>query len=164
MHISRLVAAAAAAGLTAFGLVAAAPALGQAHGHRSAVVNPYSPAYHHPYRHGFVPTIARLKLMLAWDRAHGIHADSAANVDYGGGVDGIGVTTGPEKVYLVFYGSQWGTQSTNSNGDVTLSGDPSGEAPYVQEFMKGLGTGGELWSGVMTQYCDGVAASAPPVG
>ena len=26
--------------------------------------------------------------------------------------------------------------------------------------MKGLGTSGELWSGVMTQYCDGVAAGA----
>jgi serine protease len=26
--------------------------------------------------------------------------------------------------------------------------------------MKGLGTGGELWSGVMTQYCEGVAAGA----
>ena len=159
MHVSRLVAAATAAGLTAFGLAAAAPALGQALGHRSTVVNP-SPAYHHPYRHGFVPTIGRLKLMLAWDRAHGIHPDSSANVDYGGGIDGIGVTTGPEKVYLVFYGSQWGTQGINSQGDVTLSGDPSGEAPYLQEFMKGLGAGGELWSGVMTQYCDGVAYGA----
>jgi serine protease len=42
---------------------------------------------------------------------------------------------------------------TNSKGDDTFSGDPSGEAPYVQELFKGLGTGGELWSGVMTQYC-----------
>jgi serine protease len=85
---------------------------------------------------------------------------SANNLNYGGGIDGIGVTTGPQKVYLVFYGSQWGSQSTNSNGDVTLSGDPSGLAPYVQEFMKGLGTGGELWSGVLTQYCDGVATGS----
>jgi serine protease len=28
----------------------------------------------------------------------------------------------------------------------------------LQEFFKGLGTGGELWSGVLTQYCEGVAA------
>ena len=87
-------------------------------------------------------------------------AASANDLNYGGGIDGIGVTTGHEKVYLVFYGSQWGTQSTNGNGDVTLSGDPSGEAPYLQEFFKGLGTGGELWSGVLTQYCDGVAVGA----
>src|SRR5262249_32213981 len=30
----------------------------------------------------------------------------------------------------------------------------------LQELFKGLGTNGELWSGVMTQYCDGVAAGA----
>src|SRR5260370_6236113 len=61
---------------------------------------------------------------------------------------------------MVLYGSQWGTESTNANGDVVLSGDPSGQAPYQQELYKGLGTGGELWSGVMTQYCDGVAVGA----
>src|SRR4029077_7980139 len=61
---------------------------------------------------------------------------------------------------LVFYGSQWGSPSTDSNGDLTLSGDPSGVAPYLQEFMKGVGTGNELWSGVMTQYCDGVAVGS----
>ena len=127
--------------------------------HPASVVNPYSPAYHHGYRHGVVPTIARLKLMKRWARSHPMNA-SANDLNYGGGIDGIGVTTGSQKVYLVFYGSQWGTQSTNSNGDVTLSGDPSGLAPYLQEFMRGLGTGGELWSGVMTQYCDGVASGA----
>ena len=127
--------------------------------HPASVVNPYSPAYHHGYRHGVVPTIARLKLMKRWARSHPMNA-SANDLNYGGGIDGIGVTTGSQKVYLVFYGSQWGTQSTNSNGDVTLSGDPSGLAPYLQEFMRGLGTGGELWSGVMTQYCDGVAVGA----
>jgi serine protease len=127
--------------------------------HAPAVVNPYSPAYHHSYRHGVIPTISRWKLMKRWARNHPMNA-SANNLNYGGGIDGIGVTTGPQRVYLVFYGSQWGTQSTNSNGDVTLSGDPSGLAPYVQEFMRGLGTGGELWSGVLTQYCDGVAVGA----
>ena len=127
--------------------------------HAASVVNPYSPAYHHAYRHGVIPTISRQKLMKRWARNHPMNA-SANNLNYGGGIDGIGVTTGPQKVYLVFYGSQWGTQSTNSNGDVTLSGDSSGLAPYVQEFMKGLGTGGELWSGVLTQYCDGVAVGA----
>jgi hypothetical protein len=125
----------------------------------SRVVNPYSPAYHHAYRHGVLPTLPRMRLMNKWARSHPRNA-SANDLNYGGGIDGIGVTTGHQKVYLVFYGSQWGTQSTNSNGDVVLSGDPSGIAPYLQEFFKGLGTGGELWSGVLTQYCDGVAVGA----
>jgi serine protease len=109
--------------------------------------------------------------MAGWARQHpgaiaaspaagGAGAASANNVRYGGGNDGIGVTTGDERVYLVFFGSQWGTQGTNGNGDVTLSGDPSGEAPYLQEMFKGLGTGNEQWSGVMTQYCEGVATGA----
>src|SRR5215469_8543504 len=124
------------------------------------VVNPYSPAYHHPYRHGVVPTIPRLRQMNKWAHSHSNALLAANDLNYGGGIDGIGVTTGQEKVYMVFYGSQWGTQSTNANGDVVLSGDPSGQAPYQQELYKGLGTGGELWSGVMTQYCDGVAVGA----
>jgi putative Ig domain-containing protein len=153
-----------AAAVTAVALVtgmqAAAGTGAQASTHPTPrVVNPYSPAYHHPYRHGVTPTLQRQRQMNSWARSHASNA-SANDLNYGGGIDGIGVTTGHEKVYLVFYGSQWGTQSTNSNGDVVLSGDPSGEAPYVQEFLKGLGTGGELWSGVMTQYCDGVAVGA----
>jgi serine protease len=104
---------------------------------------------------------ARLAKMRAWAIAHpGPHAAPSSDLEYRGGVDGIGVTSGPEKVYLVFYGSQWGTQGTDGSGDVTLSGDPNGMAPYLQNLFKGLGTGGELWSGVMTQYCDGVAVGA----
>jgi serine protease len=127
-----------------------------------ATANPYSPAYHHPYRQGVIPTRPQLAKMRTWARSHPAAAAAASpnDLNYGGGIDGIGVTTGQEKVYLVFYGAQWGTQSTNASGDVTLSGDPSGEAPYLQELFKGLGTNGELWSGVMTQYCDGVAAGA----
>jgi len=125
-----------------------------------ATANPYSPAYHHPYRQGVIPTRPQLVKMRTWARSHAAAAASPNDLNYGGGIDGIGVTTGQEKVYLVFYGSQWGTQSTNASGDVTLSGDPAGEAPYLQELFKGLGTNGELWSGVMTQYCDGVAVGA----
>jgi hypothetical protein len=76
-----------------------------------------------------------------------------------GGVSGVGVTTGAEKVHLVFWGSQWGTQSTTS-GYATFSGDSQGVAPDLQKFFKGLGTGGETWSGVMTQYCQGVSTGA----
>jgi serine protease len=134
--------------------------------------NPYTPSYHHPYRHGAVPTRGTAARMAAWARQHpgaaaaspaaspAVGAASANNIRYGGSVDGIGVTTGEENVYLVFFGSQWGTMGTNSNGDATFSNDPSGEAPYLQEMFKGLGTGGELWSGVTTQYCQGVAVGA----
>jgi len=134
----------------------ASASTGQAAASTSA--NPYSPAYGHAYRHGAIPTRPQQAKMGQWARQHAAAA-SANDMNYGGGIDGIGVTTGQEKVYLVFYGSQWGTQGT-SNGNVTLSGDPSGEAPYLQQFLKGLGTNGELWSGVMTQYCDGVAAGS----
>jgi serine protease len=124
--------------------------------------NPYSPAYQHPYRRGVVPTRPQLAKMRAWERGHpgAAPAASPSNLNYGGGVHGIGVTTGQERVYLVFYGSQWGTRGTDASGNVTLSGDPSGEAPYLQQMFKGLGTNNELWSGVMTQYCDGVAVGS----
>src|SRR5579862_1346314 len=103
----------------------------------------------HPYRHGVVPM-----------RGHFVQAASANDLSFGGGISGVGVTTGAPKVYLVFWGSQWGTQGTNSAGNITLSGDPKGMAPYVEAFMKGLGTNNETWSGVMTQYCQGVSTGA----
>jgi Putative Ig domain len=86
--------------------------------------------------------------------------NSSNNLAYGGGLNGVGVTTGPPRVFLIFWGSQWGTQSTNSHGYATLSGDPKAIAPDLQAFFTGLGRGGELWSGVMTQYCQGVATGA----
>jgi serine protease len=33
-------------------------------------------------------------------------------------------------------------------------------APRLQDLLRGIGTNGELWSAVMTQYCEGVAAGA----
>ncbi len=81
----------------------------------------------------------------------------SGQLTYRGGVDGIGVTTGPPKVYLVFWGAGWGTAGVNGSGETTLTGDTRGVAPVLQRFFKGLGTGGELWSGVMSQYCEGVA-------
>src|SRR5258705_12986636 len=74
-------------------------------------------------------------------------------LSFGGGIDGIGVTSGTPRVYLVFYGSQW-----------TGGGDPKGAATYLQNLFHGIGTGGEMRSGTMTQYCDGptVPAGGPP--
>ncbi|MGW3045464.1 Ig domain-containing protein [Kitasatospora sp. NPDC001159] len=76
---------------------------------------------------------------------------------YRGGQDSIGVTTGQPKVYLIYWGSQWGNPGTDpATGNVTLSGDPDGAAPYQQDFFKGLGSGTDTWSRVMTQYCEGI--------
>jgi serine protease len=111
----------------------------------------------HPYRHGLIGWRGRTRVVTP---------AVAALLQYGGGtsdpgyVSPIGVTTGSPRVYLVYWGSQWGSAGTDSNGYAMYSGDPAGIAPVQQAFFSGLGTGGELWSGVMTQYCEGVAAGA----
>ncbi len=125
--------------------------------------NPYAPAYGHPYRHGAVPTReahSRMKQYQSLHAASTAAATGAKTLSYGGGVDGIGVTSGTPKVYIVVYGSQWGTAGTDGNGNTTMSSDPVGAVPYMQKLFKNLGTGGELWSGVLTQYCDGPLVSS----
>ena len=107
--------------------------------------NPYAPAYGHPYRHGAVPTREAAQQMRDWEASRSAaHRRRSKILAFGGGIDGIGVTSGTPKVYLVFYGSQW-----------TSGGDPHGAATYLQNLFRGIGTGGEMWSGTMTQYCDG---------
>jgi serine protease len=124
--------------------------------------NPNSPQYKHAYRHGAVPTREAHALMKSWVQANGISpmVTGAETLSYGGGIDGIGVTSGTPRVYLVVYGSQWGTSSTDANGNMQMSNDSVGAVPYLQMLFKGLGTGGEQWSGVMTQYCDGSGVSS----
>jgi len=124
--------------------------------------NPYAPNYGHAYRHGAVPTREAQLKMKQYSALHTATAAATGTetLSYGGGVDGIGVTSGTPKVYLVVYGSQWGTSGTDANGNMTLSGDAYGAVPYLQQMFKGLGTNGELWSGVMTQYCDGPSVSS----
>ncbi|MCW2639641.1 MAG: hypothetical protein JWP76_1947 [Dactylosporangium sp.] len=128
------------------------------------VTNPYSPAYQHSYRHGAAPTRETAQQMHNWETSHASgatpFATGSGQLKYGGGVDGIGVTTGKPKVYLVFYGNQWGTAGTDGNGNTTLSGDSVGEAPRLQQLFKGIGTSSEQWSGVMTQYCEGISTGA----
>lgn len=113
--------------------------------------NPYAPRFQHPYRHGAVPTREAADLMAQWAKAHGGHGGGGASkiLAYGGGVTGIGVVSGKPRVYLVFWGSQWNTSS----------GDPDGAAQYLTDVFNGIGTGGEMWSGTMTQYCDGPGVS-----
>jgi hypothetical protein len=135
------------------------PASGSAGAPSGVVTNPYSPAYGHTYRHGVVPTIAQNEKMKSYAASHsaptGPTVTGQETLAFGGGIDGIGVTSGTPKIYLVFWGSQWGTQGTDGNGNLTFTADSTGGAPYIQKLFKGLGTGGELWSGTMTQYCDG---------
>ncbi|RAG87168.1 hypothetical protein DN069_02685 [Streptacidiphilus pinicola] len=118
----------------------------------------------HAYRHGAVP------LRDAAGQAHaapqadqsgqGKPANQTKPMTYHGGTDGVGVTTGAPKVYVIYWGSQWGNASQDAQGHTTLSGDTAGMAPRQQAFFKGLGTKGETWSGVMTQYCQGVKTGA----
>ena len=65
----------------------------------------------------------------------------------------------PPKVYLDFWGTQWGTEST-SGTYATFSGDPDGLAPYLQAFFSGLGTNHDAWSSIISEYCSGVAKGA----
>ena len=153
---------AAAAGLalaTGMTLTALAPADAAT---PASSANPYSPAYQHPYRHGVVPTIAQQAKMNSYSAAHpnAVTATGPETLSYGGGIDGIGVQSGHSKVYIVFYGTQWGTSSTDGNGNLKFSGDSSGVASVAQQMFKGIGTNSELWSADLTQWCDGPNVSA----
>jgi serine protease len=83
-------------------------------------------------------------------------------MSYGGGIGGIGVEPNA-KVYLVFWGTQWGTAST-SGSNLVFTNDPSGEAPYVQNFVRGLFGSMDTWSTSQTQYCQNVATGATKCG
>ena len=125
----------------------------------------------HAYRHGLVPTVDQV-LQQTEKNLLGVPVPLLnLPLSYGGGNSGVGVTTGAPRVYLVFWGAQWGVQGSDPSGYATFSGDPAGTAPRLQAFFAGLGTDSEGWSRVMTQYCEGVSAgatscpaSAPHVG
>jgi serine protease len=84
----------------------------------------------------------RVHYMRVVDACHKDCGVSGGNLSYHGGTNGVGVETAPDKVYLVFWGSQW-----NNN-------DPSGEAAIETSFFSGLG--GSSWNATVTQYCEGV--------
>lgn len=64
---------------------------------------------------------------------------------YNGGAHGTFTQT--PTVYLVFWGSQWG----GNGGDVQAQ---------AEGFLKGLGTNGDTWSTILTQYCSGIPAGS----
>ncbi len=77
----------------------------------------------------------------------------------GGAADGIGVTTGTPAVYVVFWGSQWGNP-VDTGGFTVGTLDPSGLGLRLEQMYAGLGSDGEQWSGVMSEYCQGIPAGS----
>ncbi|HET9730331.1 MAG TPA: PPC domain-containing protein [Acidimicrobiia bacterium] len=89
-------------------------------------------------------------------------AVTTSGLRFGGGNAGVGVTTATARVYLVFWGSQWGAESPA--GSLQFANDPARAAIRLRDMYQGIGTNSEQWSGVMTQYCEGVpfgSASCP---
>jgi len=127
----------------------------------AGVANPFSPAYGHAYRHGVMPTRQVFAKMKQWanSQPHTL-ATGAQTLTKGAPVAGVGVLDGQSKVYLVFYGTQWGTSSTDANGNLKFTGDTAGAAGAAQQMFKGIGTNGELWSAELTQWCDDMATGA----
>ena len=131
------------------------------------VINPYSPAYQHEYRHGVMPTRLVNEEMHEWAKAQALlHAPAhaavagSATLSYGGGVAGVGVMSGQNKVYLVFYGTQWGTAGTDASGYTTFTNDAAGAAVAAQKMFKGIGTNNETYQNDLTQWCNGAASGA----
>jgi hypothetical protein len=103
---------------------------------------------------GAAATAASVAPASALGHAHAHLAAGQALLKYYGGTTGIGVEVNP-KVYLVFWGSQWGTVH-QSGANLTFSNDLLGAAPYLQNFMRGLFGSQDTWSTSTTQYCQGV--------
>lgn len=78
---------------------------------------------------------------------------SSPQLSYHGGA----ISTDPH-VFVVYWGSQWGNESTNS-GRVTLSNDQLGVAPYQQAYLQGI-VQGASWASSTTQYCQGIATGS----
>ena len=72
-------------------------------------------------------------------------------LQYGGGP----VVTAPA-VYIVYWGSQWGSGS--------IANDPAGEAPLQLSFLGALAGSGDTWSTSTTQYCQGVPVGTTQCG
>jgi hypothetical protein len=89
---------------------------------------------------------------------HAMHAHggvvpaATGNLAYGGG----NIVTDP-KIYIVYWGNQWGTGSTITN-------DPSGEAALQLSFFQHAYGSGDTWSASQTQYCQGVAVGTTQCG
>jgi serine protease len=70
--------------------------------------------------------------------AHQAAAAASGNLSYGGGP----IVTSPT-IYIVYWGSQWGTS--------TITNDPSGLAPLQLSFFQHAYGSGDTWSNSVTQ-------------
>jgi hypothetical protein len=115
----------------------------------------------HPYRAGVIPTrTTHDSYLKELDRRISAFEVLAPDLhdkmlSYGGQAGDVGVTSGPPQVYLVVFGSQWGTEKVDASGIHVYTGDSNKEVPLLQRFFSDLGSNKEQWSGTMTQYCDG---------
>jgi serine protease len=86
------------------------------------------------------------------DVNHGMssrHAASSASTSGGNlAYKGGNVVTAPH-IYIVYWGSQWGSTS--------ITNDPSGEASLQQRFFSAAYGSGDTYFTSQTQYCQGVA-------
>jgi len=76
---------------------------------------------------------------------------SASNLIYHGGT----VQTVPA-VFIVYWGTEWGTGFTSTNGAFTYTSATIQN--YINSFFTNVG--GSPWAGVQTQYCQGIGAPA----
>jgi len=139
--------------------LAGGAAMAQSSNGASPEFNPYAPASGHAYRHGAIPTRPVQDLIHKYMAAQKVRR-STNTLAYGGGTSGVGVMDSHVKVYVVYYGSQWGTQTLNAKGDDVFSNDSYGAAAVAEEMFKGIGTGSELWSADLTQWCDGAGVAS----
>lgn len=100
-----------------------------------------SPAAHHPQEAAILGTTHAARPAFG----------GSGLLSYGGGP----IVTSP-KVYIVYWGSQWGTSS--------ITNDPSGEAALQLSFFQHAYGSGDTYFTSQTQYCQGVAFGTTQCG
>jgi hypothetical protein len=91
------------------------------------------------------PAAGRPTIFMKVHDARPVRGGGSVNLTYHGGVGGSGVVTGADNVYLIYWGSQWGTKGSN---------DPSGQVVIQQGFFSHVG--GSSWNNSVTQYCQNI--------
>ena len=134
-----------------FGLIAASAQTAQAWD-----INPASCKHvPHSHKHGVQPTETQT-LCDRINAAGHAAASGPETLSYGGGIDGIGVQSGALQGLPGLLRHPVGHPEHGlPTATPTFSGDPDGGAPVAQQMFKGIGTGNELWSADLTQWCDG---------
>ncbi len=97
------------------------------------------------------------KLMPTAEVATRLHSAPRRNDPIPGAMSyhGGAVANSVMPVYLIIWGSDWGTRGHDANGYDTFSNDPQGVIPVLEAMYAGIGRNGERWSAVPTQYCSG---------